>query len=138
MNSASTNKLIKGLGFNHISITTRKMEESLHFYCDILGMTIENELMVGDRQLFQLNIGDGMLVELSDPTAENRELPSTPIPLNHIGLVTDDLLDTVERVRSAGYEITVEPRRTGPGPIHASLAFVKGPNGESIEFMQMD
>ena len=76
-----------------------------------------------------------MLVEISDPTPENKNVESTPVPLNHIGLITADLVATVEKVRAAGYPVTVEPRpMSGSG----SLSFVKGPNGESIEFMQLD
>jgi catechol 2,3-dioxygenase-like lactoylglutathione lyase family enzyme len=135
MSYPSENKTIKGLAFHHISITTKKMDETLHFYRDLLGMPIEKEMLIGERRLFQLNIGDGLLVEISDPTPENRDAASTPIPLNHIGFVTDNLIETVEKVRSAGYPVTVEPRpMSGSG----SMSFVKGPNGESIEFMQLD
>ena len=136
MSYPSKNKLIKGLGFHHVSITTRKMEETLHFYCDVVGMSIEKETMIGNRQLFQLNIGDGMLVEISDPTPELLEAASAPIPLNHIGFATDDLIGTVECVRSAGYPIASEPHAISSGSIQANIAFVKGPNGESIELMQ--
>jgi len=138
MSQPSGNKTVKGLGFDHISISTQKMEETLHFYCDILGMTIATETMIGERRLFQLDIGDGMRVEVSDPTPEAKEAVATPVPIHHMGLVTDDLTGAVERVRGAGYPITVEPRHTAPGPIQATIAFVKGPNGESIEFMQYD
>jgi catechol 2,3-dioxygenase-like lactoylglutathione lyase family enzyme len=136
MANSSQNTVIKGLGFHHISITTHKMEESLSFYQEVLGMQIAAETMIGERRLLQLNIGDGRLVELSDPTPEIKTLSPAPLPLNHLGFVTDDLIGAVERVRAAGYPITVEPRAISSGPIQAQLAFVQGPNGESIEFMQ--
>ncbi len=135
MQGKSQNKKIAGCGFHHISITTHKMEESLHFYRDVLGMPVEKELLIGERRLVQLNIGDGMLVEVSDPAPENRELAPSPLPLNHFGLVVDDLKAAVDCVRAAGYPIAVEPRQI-TGSINAWLAFVKGPNGESIELMQ--
>ncbi len=135
MQAKSQNTKIAGCGFHHISITTHKMAESLRFYCDVLGMPIEKDMMIGERRLVQLTIGDGTLVELSDPTAENKTLAPSPLPLNHFGLVVDDLKAAVECVRAAGYPITVEPRQM-TGSIEAWLAFVKGPNGESIEFMQ--
>ena len=138
MTVQSTNTLINGLGFHHISIATLKMEESLHFYCDVLGMQIAKETMIGERRLVQLNIGDGMLVEISDASADVKGSTPAALPLNHIGFATADLTGAVERVRAAGYPITVEPRRISAGPIQANLAFVKGPNNESIEFMQFD
>jgi catechol 2,3-dioxygenase-like lactoylglutathione lyase family enzyme len=133
----SNNSLVKGLGFHHISITTLKMQESLAFYKDVLGMQIAKETMIGERRLVQLDIGDGLLVELTDPTPETSTLSPALVPLNHIGFVTDDLNAAVERVRAAGYPITVEPKELSSGPIQAKLAFVQGPNGESIEFMQL-
>lgn len=136
MANTSRNALIQGLGFHHISITTHKMDESLDFYQDVLGMQIAKETMIGERRLVQLDIGDGLLVELSDPTPETRDLSPAPKPFNHLGFVTEDLAGAVERVRAAGYPITVEPRTISAGPIQAQLAFVQGPNGESIEFMQ--
>ena len=136
MPQSSKNKAIKGCGFHHISITTHRFEESVKFYRDLLGMEVVKEMQLGERRLIQLDIGDGMLVELSDPTPETAEMPSSLVPLNHLGLVADDIAAAVELVRAAGYPVTVEPRALaadGP-PMH--LAFVKGPNGESIEFMQ--
>ena len=138
MTNQSANPLIRGLGFHHISISTLEMEKSLDFYCNVLGMQVFRETMIGERRLVQLDIGDGMLVEISDASPETKAAIPAPVPLNHIGFVTVDLTGAVERVRAAGYPIVVEPRRISSGPIQASLAFVKGPNGESIEFMQFD
>ena len=134
MVETSKNTIIKGCRFSHISITTQRLEESIRFYRDLLGMQVVREMQIGERRLVQLDIGDGCLVELSDPAPETKEMPSSPVPLNHIGLTMDDITGAVERVRAAGYLITVEPRESSAAKIR--LAFVKGPNGESIEFMQ--
>jgi glyoxylase I family protein len=135
MTATSKNTIIKGLGFHHISITTHKLEESIRFYRDLLGMQVFVEMQIGERRLVQLDIGDGCLVELSEPSAEAKAMSSSTVPLNHIGLVVDDLSGTLERVRASGYPIMVEPRETTVGGMRARLAFVKGPTGESIEFM---
>jgi len=42
----------------------------------------------------------------------------------------------IERVRIAGYEITVEPRQTGLGESLTTIAFFKGSAGELIELYQ--
>ena len=136
MPQVSKNKTVKGCGFHHISITTHQFEESVKFYRDLLGMEVVKEMQLGERRLIQLDIGDGTLVELSDPTPETAEMPNSLVPLNHLGLVADDIVAAVELVRAAGYPITVEPRELNTGETPMRLAFVKGPNGESIEFMQ--
>ena len=126
-----------GLGFHHISITTHKMDESLDFYQNVLGMSIAADLQLGERRLVQLNIGDGALVEVCDPTPETKDAASAPLPLNHFGLSTDDLDGTLARVRAAGLRVTIEPRDLNAGSMHGRLAFIEGPNGESIEFMEL-
>jgi len=136
MTKHSKNTKIKGCRFHHISITTHKFEESIAFYRDLLGMDVVKEMQLGERRLIQLDIGDGMLVELSDPTPEFKDLHPAAVPLNHIGLAVDDVRAAVALVRSAGYPVTVEPRELASGDTIMRLAFVKGPNDESIEFMQ--
>ncbi|MBP7137207.1 MAG: VOC family protein, partial [Sphingomonadaceae bacterium] len=45
-----------------------------------------------------------------------------------------DLYGTCERLRSAGVEISVEPKTLLPGA--PALAFIKDPDGYSIELIQ--
>ena len=57
-------------------------------------------------------------------------------PVFHFALAVDDTRAAVEHVRTAGYEITVEPIDVNLGGLDVTLAFFLGPNGESIEFFQ--
>jgi glyoxylase I family protein len=54
----------------------------------------------------------------------------------HIALATSDTRQAIERVREAGYAITVEPKDVQLGALHVTIAFFNGPSGESIEFFQ--
>ena len=66
----------------------------------------------------------------------NRGDPAPNNPVHHFALTTTDIHGAVEHVREAGYEITVEPRDVDLGGLHVTIAFFRGPNGESVEFFQ--
>ena len=55
----------------------------------------------------------------------------------HFALTTTDTVAATERVRNAGYSVTGEPRTVQPGSTKWTIAFFDGPNGESIEFVQV-
>jgi glyoxylase I family protein len=55
----------------------------------------------------------------------------------HIALTSTDTKAATEQVRRAGYEITTEPKTVDLGSLTVTLAFFRGPNGESIEFFQV-
>ena len=62
--------------------------------------------------------------------------PAANDPITHIALTVTDTRAALERVRQAGYDITIEPRDSGLGDSKATIAFFEGPNGEVIEFWQ--
>ena len=135
----TNNTKIPGSGVHHIAVQARDWEESLKLYRDVLGMPIVAEFGSTERKIVLLDIGDGSHIELFQPTA------STPAPgsaapndpIFHLALATTDARAATEHVRAAGYEITVEPKDVQLGPIAATIAFFKGPNGELIEFFQV-
>ena len=43
-----------------------------------------------------------------------------------------DTLTAIEHVRSAGYNVTVEPKTLNLGAMEVTIAFFDGPQGESI------
>ena len=57
-------------------------------------------------------------------------------PIFHFALAVDYARAAVEHVRIAGCEITVEPIGVNLSGLNVTLAFLKGPSGESIEFFQ--
>ena len=126
--------LAKIEGFNHLSILTNNLEESLHFYCDLLGLKEVSRFPVGERQYVMVSTGDNSTLELQGPikgiTAESIKGHT----LVHFAFSVADVRGTIERLRAAGVVITSEPRDSTVLP--GTGAFVMGPNGESIEFWQ--
>ncbi len=135
------NSVIQGGGLHHIAVQARDWEESLRFYRDLLGMEVVLEFGSEARKIILLDVGDGSHIELFQPKADTPAAgsPAPNDPVIHFALTTTDLHAAVERVRQAGCEITVEPKDVIlAGKVSVSIAFFLGPNGEVIEFFQVN
>ncbi|MFZ2948264.1 MAG: VOC family protein [Desulfuromonadaceae bacterium] len=129
------NPLLPGGGIHHIAVRTTDLGASLKLYRDVLGMLVVKEKDVPGKRLVLLDTGDGSHIELAAllDSAAPANIPEANHPLQHIALSTTDVSGVIERVRSAGYEITVEPREVRLGESPTTVAFFKGAAGELIE-----
>jgi len=136
----SKNKAIAGLGTHHIAIQTRNWEESDKFYSEEMGREKTAQLDSPERRVALYDIGDGSHMELFEPMPDSNLSDSADghDPVMHFALTTTDVEAAVERVREAGMEITVEPKTVDLDHLNVTLAFFKGPNGEIIEFFQVN
>lgn len=138
-------------GFHHVAIRAVDFDESIRFYTEGLGFRVHFPFSVPgriDRAAF-LDAGDGRFVELfgsgSTVQAEGRrrrpDEERTEGALLHFCLKVADTDASYARAIAAGAESRVEPRtvRLGEEPLaEVRIAFVTGPNGEVIEFMQSE
>ncbi len=134
MSSASKDTVVKTCGLHHVTVQTRDWEASVHLYKDVLGMQVAAEWGGPDHRMMLLDVGDGSHIELIAPKAESSEASNDL--LTHFALASADVAASIEPVRQAGYEVTMEVRDVTLGDMEATVAFFKGPNGESIEFFQ--
>lgn len=141
MRVESKNQAIEGLGTHHIAIQTRNWDESEKFYSDVLGMEKIAQITFDspERRLALFDIGDGTHIELFDPTPGLSEKADGHDPVMHFALTTTNIETAVERVRAAGMKITKEPSEPFDfGHLNITIAFFEGPNGEIIEFYQVN
>ncbi len=138
-------------GFHHVAIRALDFDESIRFYTEGLGFRVHFPFSVPgriDRAAF-LDTGDGRFVELFGPgsavQAEGRRRRPDEEPtegaLLHFCLKVADIDASYARAMAAGATSRVEPRsvRLGEDPlVEVRIAFVTGPNGEVIEFMQSE
>lgn len=119
----------------HAAFACHDVEASLRFY-ELLGLT----------ESFRLNHDDGSLMLVYLHVAGDRFIelfPNGPDPSHrpaegsyrHLCLMTDDLLGTVESLRSQGVTIDVEPKQ---GLDLNMQAWITDPDGNKIELMQID
>lgn len=123
--------MIKGI--HHVSMKCTKgkqYNEVLNFYSEILGLNYQTW---GDKEnpdIIIFDTGNG-LIEIFTNKDDDAECGI----IRHLALVTDDIDKTVADVKSAGYEVFVEPKDITV-PFNAKIAFCVGPLGEQVEFFE--
>lgn len=121
----------------HTMLRVGNLEQSLDFYCNVLGMSKlrQKDYPGGKFTLAFVGYGDEndqAVIELT----HNWETESYDIGngYGHIALGVDDIYRTCEKIRDQGGKITREP-----GPMkHGTtvIAFVEDPDGYKIELIQ--
>ncbi len=108
--------------------TEDELRRVKEFYIDILGLKICRTWSDG----LMIDTGNGFIEIFTNADGEHR-LGA----IRHLALLTDDVDETVRKVKSAGYEVFVEP---GDKVIDSApeykirMAFCFGPLGEQLEF----
>ncbi|MCX6380739.1 MAG: VOC family protein [Armatimonadetes bacterium] len=148
MPNNGTNAVIGGGGFHHIAIRAFDFEKTLAFYaalgCEKKHGWGSDERANGgkDSRAAMLDVGDGNYIEVfagreGDP---NQEIPEGG--LLHFALRSTATDEALERARAAGATVTMEAKHVMPPnsetPHEFWIAFVRGFNGEIIEFFYND
>ena len=138
-------------GFHHVAIRAVDFDETIRFYTEGLGFRVHFPFAVPgriDRAAF-LDAGDGRFVEVfgsgsivqaEGPRRQPGQEPAEGAVL-HFCLRVADTEASYARALAAGAVSRVEPgtRRLSEDPlVDVRIAFVVGPNGEVIEFMQSE
>lgn len=122
----------------HTMLRVGNLEDSLKFYCDILGMKLlrQKDYPGGKFTLAFVGYGDESdhtVLELTyNWEVDKYELGDA---YGHIALGVDDIYRTCEEIKARGGKVVREP-----GPMkHGStvIAFVEDPNGYKVELIQL-
>ena len=122
----------------HTMIRVNDLEESIRFYCDILGMKLlrKKDYPSGRFTLAFVGYGpesDGAVVELTYNWDTHQYDQGNGF--GHIALGVEDLYKTCDALRGKGAKIVREP-----GPMKhggSEIAFIEDPNGYKIELIQL-
>lgn len=131
------NKIIKGCGFHHIALKAADFDKSLAMYM-ALGFMPLVSWGEGDGRAVMLDMGDGCRLELfaggGDAYAANGKYM-------HFALRAGDVEAAYETALAAGFtphkapSFGMPPHAT-PYEVKMHIAFVKGPDGEEVEFFR--
>jgi glyoxylase I family protein len=148
MPNNGNNAALQGGGFHHIAIRAYDFEATLKFYIEGLGFRRvygwgADGRAQGERdgRAVMLDTGDGNYLEVfaGGTRPHGEDVPEGA--LLHFALRTTDCAAALERARTAGATVTMETKTVaikGDTPMDFCIAFVKGLDGEIIEFFQND
>ena len=121
----------------HTMLRVGNLEESLKFYCELLGMKLlrQKDYPGGEFTLAFVGYGDesdNTVIELTyNWGVEKYELGNA---YGHIALGVDDIYATCEEIRNQGGKIVREASPMKHGS--TVIAFVEDPDGYKIELIQ--
>ena len=119
----------------HTMLRVRHLDRALRFFVDQLGL---RELRRKDSEAGRFTLvflgsgadGDAAEIELTHNWDEDGDPPyGTGRFFGHLAFEVDDIYGTCERLRDAGVVIHRPPR-------DGRMAFVKSPDGQSVELLQ--
>ena len=124
--------------FLHTMLRVRNLEESIAFYCEILGMKLlrQKDYPGGEFTLAFVGYGDeseNTVLELTYNWGQDQYTLGDAY--GHIALGVDNIYEACALIREKGGKVVREP-----GPMkHGStvIAFVEDPNGYKVELIQV-
>jgi lactoylglutathione lyase len=117
----------------HTMLRVRDLDAALDFFVNKLGLK-ESRRSVNERGRFTLvflksgDASDPAEVELTYNWDQAEAYPTGRF-FGHLAYAVDDIYATCERLRAAGVDILRPPR-------DGHMAFIKSPDGHSIELLQ--
>ncbi len=122
----------------HTMLRVGNLDESLHFYCELLGMQLlrRKDYPSGEFTLAFIGYGDeadNTVIELTYNWG--REKYDLGDAYGHIALGVDDIYQTCAAIQAQGGKVS-----RAPGPMkHGStvIAFIEDPDGYKVELIQL-
>ncbi len=133
--------------FNHVVVQVSNMEQSVEFYTKAFDLKVTNDSLKhvvytfedGSQAERDIHIvllkfpGQDFVFEMS----EVAEAPENPGFFHHVGVDVEHIDQAFQRVVDAGAEVVVPIRLVQTQGVEAKQAFLKGPDGEMIELMEI-
>jgi glyoxylase I family protein len=132
------NKKIGDGGIHHVALRVRNFEKSLQFYSQVLGFEERVRWNESPNRIALLDMGNRSYLELFEAFTRPNEKEDA---FWHLAIRVNDVDSVFKMCREAGCESHVEPKslnNLGGTKINVRLAFVKGPDGELVEFFQSE
>jgi catechol 2,3-dioxygenase-like lactoylglutathione lyase family enzyme len=127
--------MIRGIG--HAAYIVKDMEKSLHFYCEVLGFRKVFELARPDGSpgLIYVKVANGQFIELFYDGVHPYEFNRDNVGYYHLCFEVVDVHQMAAHLESHGVEVFIGPKQ---GRDMNWQCWVKDPDGNHIEFMQMN
>ena len=133
------NTTIANACFHHIALKVLDFDQSMKFYTEGLGLAVYRTWGEGDGRAAMLDLGDGGCIEIFAGGKPFTLPDGASGAFMHLAIGTTNAKAALDRAVALGCEVTV-PLGDVDIPsnpvLPVTIAFVKGPNGEIIEFFE--
>lgn len=121
--------------FLHSMIRVKDLEKSLKFYCDFIGLQVQDVKTLDDCKLYFLGNSESgdVQIELTDNFEKNGAYQNGNA-FGHFAFGTDNMSKTEEKMNKLGYKWLYEPFQLSA--VSSTIAFIKDPDGNEIEIIQ--
>jgi len=126
------------IGFEHTGTTSRDLDRTIAFYCDLLGFRLVLRKPQASGELAFLDAGGGMLEVFAPATAiaPARDVPPGEAGMRHLTLAVSNVDTMVNQLEAAGVEIIERPRNAHNTELIERVAFVRDPDGIVVELIE--
>jgi glyoxylase I family protein len=121
---------------HHIAIICTNYEQSKHFYVDVLGLTILQEVYRAERQSYKLDLeiaGQYQIELFSFPNPAARPSRPEAAGLRHLAFAIDNIDDAIAHLQSNG--VVTEPIRIDEYT-QKRFTFFADPDGLPLELYE--
>ncbi len=121
--------MIKGIA--HIALNVKDMDESLKFYCDILGFTKAFSILNDNDEpwIEYIKMGENQFIELFYGGKDN-----PPSSFSHVCMEVEGMDEVVDGIIKRGGRLDIMPN---VGKDHNVQAWIVDPDGNRIELMEL-
>jgi glyoxylase I family protein len=126
------------IGFEHIGTTSRDLDRTIAFYCDLLGFRLVLRKPQASGELAFLDAGGGMLEVFAPATAiaPAPDVPPGEAGMRHLTLAVTNVDTMINQLEAAGVEIIERPRNAHNTELIKRVAFVRDPDGIIVELIE--
>jgi glyoxylase I family protein len=126
------------IGFEHVGTTSGNLDQTIFFYCDLIGLRLVLRKPQTAGELAFLDAGGGML-EIFAPAASvapSRDVPSGEAGMRHLTFAVTGLDEMIRQLEEAGVPIVERPRAAHNTELIKRVAFVRDPDGIMVELIE--
>jgi glyoxylase I family protein len=121
---------------HHVAIICTNYEQSKHFYVDVLGLTVLQEVYRAERQSYKLDLeiaGQYQIELFSFPNPPARPSRPESAGLRHLAFAVDNINDAVTHLQN--YGVITEPIRVDEYT-QKRFTFFADPDGLPLELYE--